>query len=135
MLLSVLSEVMLHRVQLQEQQLEAQLALRLELLPAGTFKDRHTLESAAAALTKEAHAAGLQRIDSVVPSPNGERLFAVQGTIGDPAANRVAVETRAASEQSLALSSGAVQGAPNVLHQQQETQQEQARQAQKAMGV
>ncbi|MBO8044542.1 peptidoglycan-binding protein, partial [Pseudomonas aeruginosa] len=39
----------------------------LELLPAGTFKDRHALESAAAALTKEAHAAGLQRIDTVVP--------------------------------------------------------------------
>lgn len=107
----------------------------LERLPAGTFKDRHALESAAAALTKEAHAAGLQRIDTVVPSPNGERLFAVQGTIGDPAASRVAVETRAASEQSLALSSGAVQGAPNVLHQQQDAQQEQARQAQKAMGV
>ncbi len=70
----------------------------------------------------------------MVPSPNGERLFAVQGAIGDPAASRVAVETRAASEQSIALSSGAVQGAPNVLHQQQETQQEQARQAQKAMG-
>jgi hypothetical protein len=63
----------------------------------------------------------------VVPSPNGERLFAVQGTIGDPAASRVAVETRTASEQSMALSSGAVQGAPNVLHQQQDAQQEQAR--------
>lgn len=107
----------------------------LERMPAGTFKDRHALESAAAALTREAHAAGLQRIDSVVPSPNGERLFAVQGTIGDPAASRVAVETRAASEQSLALSSGAVHGAPNVLHQQQDAQQEQTRQAQKAMGV
>lgn len=71
----------------------------------------------------------------MVPSPNGERLFAVQGTIGDPAASRVAVDTRAASEQSLALSSGAVQGAPNVLHQPQDAQQEQARQAQKAMGV
>ena len=47
----------------------------------------------------------------------------------------VTVDTRAASEQSLALSSGAVQGAPNVLHQQQDAQQEQARQAQKAMGV
>lgn len=107
----------------------------LERMPAGTFKDRHALESAAAALTREAHAAGLQRIDSVVPSPNGERLFAVQGTIGDPAASRVAVETRAASEQSLTLSSGAVHGAPNVLHQQQDAQQEQTRQAQKAMGV
>ncbi len=59
----------------------------------------------------------------------------MQGTIGDPAASRVAVEARAASEQSIALSSGAVQGAPNVLHQQQDAQQEQARQAQKAMGV
>jgi hypothetical protein len=107
----------------------------LERMPAGTFKDRHALESAAAALTKEAHAAGLQRIDTVVPSPNGERLFAVQGTIGDPAASRVAVETRAASEQSLALSSGAVHGAPNVLQPQQDAQQEQTRQAQKAMGV
>ncbi|MGF6418936.1 peptidoglycan hydrolase-like protein with peptidoglycan-binding domain [Stenotrophomonas sp. AN71] len=107
----------------------------LERLPAGTFKDRHALESAAAALTRDAHAAGLQRIDSVVPSPNGERLFAVQGTIGDPAAARVAVETRAATEQSMALSSGAVQGAPNVLQPQQDAQQEQARQAQKAMGV
>ncbi|HGM5046089.1 TPA: XVIPCD domain-containing protein [Stenotrophomonas maltophilia] len=107
----------------------------LERMPAGTFKDRHALESAAAALTREAHAAGLQRIDTVVPSPNGERLFAVQGTIGDPAASRVAVETRTASEQSMALSSGAVHGAPNVLHQQQEAQQEQTRQAQKAMGI
>lgn len=107
----------------------------LERMPAGTFKDRHALESAAAALTREAHAAGLQRIDAVVPSPNGERLFAVQGTVGDPAASRVAVETRTASEQSMALSSGAVQGAPNVLHQQQDAQQEQTRQAQKAMGV
>lgn len=107
----------------------------LERMPAGTFKDRHALESAAAALTREAHAAGLQRIDTVVSSPNGERLFAVQGSIGDPAASRVAVETRAASEQSLALSSGAVHGAPNVLHQQQDAQQEQTRQAQKAMGV
>ncbi|MBH1530516.1 peptidoglycan-binding protein [Stenotrophomonas maltophilia] len=107
----------------------------LERMPAGTFKDRHALESAAAALTREAHAAGLQRIDAVVPSPNGERLFAVQGTIGDPAASRVAVETRTASEQSMALSSGAVHGAPNVLHQQQDAQQEQTRQAQKAMGV
>lgn len=107
----------------------------LERMPAGTFKDRHALESAAAALTREAHAAGLQRIDAVVPSPNGERLFAVQGTIGDPAASRVAVETRTASEQSMALSSGAVHGAPNVLHQQQDAQQEQTRQAQKAMGI
>lgn len=107
----------------------------LERMPAGTFKDRHALESAAAALTREAHAAGLQRIDAVVPSPNGERLFAVQGTIGDPAASRIAVETRTASEQSMALSSGAVHGAPNVLHQQQDAQQEQTRQSQKAMGV
>ncbi|WP_294990094.1 peptidoglycan-binding protein [uncultured Stenotrophomonas sp.] len=107
----------------------------LELMPAGTFKDRHALESTAAALTREAHAAGLQRIDAVVPSPNGERLFAVQGTLGDPAASRAAVETRTASEQSLALSSGAVQGAPNVLQAQQDAQQEQARQAHKAMGV
>lgn len=107
----------------------------LELMPAGTFKDRHALESTAAALTREAHAAGLQRIDAVVPSPNGERLFAVQGTLGDPAASRAAVDTRTASEQSLALSSGAVQGAPNVLQAQQDAQQEQARQAHKAMGV
>ncbi|WP_181452446.1 MULTISPECIES: hypothetical protein [Stenotrophomonas] len=45
------------------------------------------------------------------------------------------METRAASEQSLALSSGAVQGAPDVLQPQQETPQEQARQARKATGV
>lgn len=105
----------------------------MEGLPPGTFKDRHALEAAAAALTREAHASGLQRIDSVVPSTNGERMFAVQGTAGDPAACRAAVETRAASEQSIALSSGAVQGAPNVL-QQQDAQQEQVKQAQRAMG-
>jgi hypothetical protein len=45
------------------------------------------------------------------------------------------VETRAASGQSLALRRGAVQSAPDVLRPQQETPQEQARQAQKAMGV
>jgi len=105
----------------------------MEGLPAGTFKDRHALEAAAAALTKEAQASGMQRIDSVVPSTNGERMFAVQGTAGDPAACRAAVDTRAASEQSMALSSGAVHGAPNVL-QQQDAQQEQVKQAQRAMG-
>lgn len=52
-----------------------------------------------------------------------------------PAASRVTVETRAASGQSLALRRGAVQSAPDVLRPQQETPQEQARQAQKAMGV
>lgn len=106
----------------------------MEGLPAGTFKDRHALESAAAALTREAHASGLQRIDSVVPSTNGERMFAVQGTAGDPAACRAAVDTRAASEQSIAHSSGAVHGAPNVLQQQQDAQQEQVKQTQRAMG-
>lgn len=105
----------------------------LEGLPAGTFKDRHALEAAAAALTREAQASGMQRIDAVVPSSNGERIFAVQGTAGDPAACRAAVETRAASEQSLAFSSGAVHGAPNVL-QQQDAQQEQVKQAQRSMG-
>lgn len=105
----------------------------MEGLPAGTFKDRHALEAAAAALTKEAQASGMQRIDSVMPSTNGERMFAVQGTAGDPAAYRAAVDTRAASEQSMALSSGAVHGASNVLHQQ-DAQQEQVKQAQRAMG-
>ncbi len=57
------------------------------------------------------------------------------GTGSCPAASRVTVETRAASEQSLALSSGAVQGVPDVLQPQQETPQEQARQARKATGV
>lgn len=45
------------------------------------------------------------------------------------------METRAASAQSLALRSDAVQSAPDVLQPQQEVPQEQARQAQKAMGV
>ena len=106
----------------------------LEQLPPGTFKDRHALEATAATLTRDAHAAGLQRIDSVVPSMNGERLFAVQGAMGDPAAVRASVDAKAASEQSVALSSGAVQGAPNVLQQQDDQQQEQVRQNQRAMG-
>lgn len=45
------------------------------------------------------------------------------------------METRAASAQSLALRSDAVQSAPDMLQPQQEVPQEQARQAQKAMGV
>jgi len=65
---------------------------------------------------------------------NGERLFAVQGAMGDPAAVRASVDAKAASEQSVALSSGAVQGAPNVLQQQDDQQQEQVRQNQRAMG-
>ncbi len=107
----------------------------LEQLPAGTFKDRHSLEAAAASLTRQSHEAGLQRIDSVVPSANGERLFAVQGAMNDPAAMRAAVDVKAASEQSMALNSGAVQGAPNVLQQDtQQQHQEQQRQTQRAMG-
>ncbi|MBH1541937.1 hypothetical protein JY440_14505 [Stenotrophomonas maltophilia] len=45
------------------------------------------------------------------------------------------METRPASGQGLALGSGAVRGAPDVLQPQQETPGEPARQAQKAMGV
>ncbi len=106
----------------------------MEGLPAGTFKDRHALEAAAAALTHDAKAAGLSRIDSVVQSTNGERVFAVQGQMNDPAMQRAAVDMKDATERSIAQSSGAVQGQPNVLHQAQDQQQEQVRQTQKAMG-
>lgn len=100
----------------------------MEGLEAGTFKDRQSLLNAAGALTQDAHAAGLQRIDSVVPSSNGQILFAVQGGAGDPVQLRAHVEKGAAETQSLAATSAALQ------QPQQDQQQEQARQTQKAMG-
>lgn len=100
----------------------------MEGLEAGTFKDRQSLLNAAGALTQDAKAAGLQRIDAVVPSTNGQLLFAVQGGTGDPVQLRAHVEKSAAETQSLAATSAA-------LHEpQQAQQQEQVRQTQKAMG-
>lgn len=63
------------------------------------------LDNAAAALAAGAHKAGLQQIDHVVAGADGRMLFAVQGSMGDPAMQRCAVERAQAAQQSLDQSS------------------------------
>lgn len=73
----------------------------LEQLGPQTFKNRQELESAAGAMVFEARVSGLKQIDHVVLSSNGTGLFAVQGSMGDPAHHRIHVDKSQAASQPL----------------------------------
>ena len=73
----------------------------LEQLGPLTFKNRQELESAAGAMVFEARASGLKQIDHVVLSSNSTGLFAVQGSMGDPAHHRIHVDKAQAAAQPL----------------------------------
>jgi hypothetical protein len=77
-----------------------QAAAGLEKL-GGDFARRETLERAAATMAYEARIGGLQRIDHIVPSADGRRLFAVEGDPLDPSHRRAVADKAQAVAQTL----------------------------------
>lgn len=69
-------------------------------LPA-LFGDRQELEKAAGQVAFESKVAGLKQIDSIMARPDGQGVFAVEGKVGDPAAQRVYVDRAQAVGQSV----------------------------------
>ncbi|QWP75714.1 peptidoglycan-binding protein [Lysobacter sp. K5869] len=84
-----------------------QAAAGLEKL--GGFRSRDQLERAAATLACEARAGGLQRIDQVLQSADGQRLFAVEGDPHDPAHRHAVADKAQAVAQSVQESTRALE--------------------------
>jgi putative chitinase len=99
----------------------------LEQLGPQAFKDRRELENAAGAMTFEAKASGLTRIDHALQSTNGTGLFAVQGALNDPAQSRVHLDKSQAVAEPIEKSTAQVrQEIPPQLEVQQEHEQRRA---------
>jgi len=77
-----------------------QAAAALEKL-GGDFARGDARERAAATMAYEARIGGLQRIDHIVPSADGRRLFAVEGDPLDPSHRRAVVDKAQAVAQTL----------------------------------
>ena len=85
-------------------------------------------ERAAGQLAYESKVAGMRQIDHVVARPDGSGLFAVQGNVGDPAAQRTFVDSRQAVSQSVEASTRQTEELDVQFNQRvQEQQQEQVR--------
>lgn len=69
------------------------------------LRSAQELDNAAGALALSAQKAGMSRIDHLLAGNDGRMLFAVQGTLGDPAMLRASVDREQAAQQPLALSS------------------------------
>jgi peptidoglycan hydrolase-like protein with peptidoglycan-binding domain len=95
----------------------------VDRLPASLFGSERLREQAAAALVFEAKLAGFSRIDTVAPNLSGTGVFAVQGRLDDPAAQRVYVDAAQVARQTVEQSTRMLQ---------QEEQAAQARQALRA---
>ncbi len=101
-----------------------------QLGPGGGFKSREQMEQAAGALAADAKATGLNRIDHVSRSSNGQGfLIAVQGVNGDPthpAAKHAYIDYTQATtqtlEQSTRMADARSAETPQVAQQAQETQ-------------
>lgn len=76
-----------------------------QLGPQSGLRSAQELDNAAGALALSAHKAGMQQIDHVVAGTDGKALFAVQGTMGDPAMLRASVPRELAAQQPLEQSS------------------------------
>jgi len=82
----------------------------LEQLPAEhAIVDRGARERTAGAMAAQAQADGLQRIDAVLGSHDGQRLFSVQGQVGAPDAWRSHVDRTTAQQQPLEASASQLQ--------------------------
>ncbi|MFA4293115.1 peptidoglycan-binding protein [Xanthomonas perforans] len=101
---------------------------KLEQLGPNAFANRQQLVNAAGHMTFEAKVSGMQRIDMVAQSKDGNGLFAVQGQPTDPAHQRIYTDKATAAERPLEQSSNAVrQEAQTQAQDQQEQQRSQAR--------
>lgn len=73
--------------------------------PQSGLRSAPELDNVAGALALAARRSGMQQIDHVVAGTDGRMLFAVQGTMGDPAMQRCSVLREQAVQQSLEQSS------------------------------
>ncbi|ATE71944.1 peptidoglycan-binding protein [Lysobacter capsici] len=72
-----------------------------KLGPQAGFNGHESLERAAATMVYEARVSGLSRIDHIVQSADGTRIFAVQGELQDPSHRRVVADKNQATAQSV----------------------------------
>ena len=93
---------------------------------APLFASRKELENAAGQVAFESKVSGMQRIDAIVARPDGAGVFAVQGNLGDPSAQRVYIDRAQAVGQSVEASTQQV----NDLNKQFAMEQNTATQAQ-----
>jgi diadenosine tetraphosphate (Ap4A) HIT family hydrolase len=56
------------------------------------FDDPQQLERMAGQVVFESHVSGMRQVDSIVARPDGQGVFAVQGQLGDPSAQRVYID-------------------------------------------
>lgn len=92
------------------------------------FATPQDAERAAGQLAYESKVVGMRQIDHVVARADGTGLFAVQGTPGDPAAQRVFVDRQQALSQSVEASSQQSDALQTEFNQRmQEQQQDQLR--------
>lgn len=98
-----------------------------KLGPAGFGGDRDKLERAAATMVYEARVSGMNRIDAIVTSADGNRIFAVQGSPQDPSHQRVVADKAQAVGQSVEQTSQALAQDVPEKAQREEKQQSQSR--------
>ncbi|MBH1512946.1 peptidoglycan-binding protein [Stenotrophomonas maltophilia] len=113
------------------QALEKLQALEQQRAQAGLkplFANPQEAERAAGQLAYESKVSGMRQIDHVVARPDGTGLFAVQGELGDPAAQRTFVDRQQAVSHSVEASSRQSEALDSQFNQRaQEQQQEQVR--------
>ncbi|KGT50611.1 XVIPCD domain-containing protein [Xanthomonas phaseoli pv. phaseoli] len=115
---------------------DAQRGVHAQDARAGRTPDQHSAQLSGS-LASEMHAAGGQRIDAVMMSPDAARTFAVQGRVDDPAQLRVSVDTMTAMNTPLEQSSQRVAenaARQSVALEQQQAQTQQQQQGARAMG-
>jgi peptidoglycan hydrolase-like protein with peptidoglycan-binding domain len=91
------------------------------------FGNPQEMEKAAGQLAFESKVAGLKQIDIVVARPDGSGVFAVQGAMGDPAAQRVYVDRQQAVSQTLESSTRQLDEFNKQFNANQQEQQAQAK--------
>ncbi|CAM4240500.1 Peptidoglycan-binding protein [Stenotrophomonas pavanii] len=92
------------------------------------FANPQEAERAAGQLAFESKVSGMRQIDHVVARPDGTGLFAVQGELGDPAAQRTFVDRQQAVSHSVEASSRQSEALDSQFNPRaQEQQQEQVR--------
>ena len=102
-------------------------ALELQRAQGGLaplFANPQQAERAAGQLAYESKVVGMQQIDHVVARPDGSGLFAVQGTLGDPASQRTFVDRNQALSQPVEASTRQVEDLDKQFNQQAQEQEQ-----------
>ncbi len=102
---------------------------KLEQLGPNAFANRQQLVNAAGHMTFEAKVSGMQRIDMMAQSKDGNGLFAVPGQPTDPAHQRIYTDKATAAERPMEQSSNAVRQEAQTQTQAQDQHEQQRSQA------